>query len=365
MNVASGSRHAVAIVDENGSHLSEVTEALLSFYNVKPYHDINSAHGDLVAHPPEIILVGDLAQSPKMLNFIDSARQESRLAEIPIIFINDNNSDKIAAAKAFGADAVLIKPYRRSMLINAISSLINAKVEREWEALPPLQYKALKGTVEAFNNIADYISEGEPLPFNQIKDACVPLVEAIKKNNFKSILSGLKNHDNYTYVHSMRVATMLSLFGHAAGLKDHDQLVLASGGLLHDVGKMLIPHAILNKPGGLTEEEFAIMKSHVPETVKYLKLNKDIPNSVIVIAAQHHEKLDGKGYPHGLQGQELNELARMAAIVDVFSALTDRRVYKPPMEPEEALNIMTNKMQSHIDQHFLKLFRTMLYEVVI
>lgn len=365
MNANAGSKRAVAIVDENGHHRSEVSTALLSFYSVDPYDDLKHALKQIAMNPPEVILVGDLPQSSKMLNFIDNARQEIKLAEVPIVFINESSTDKTMAAKAFGANAVLIKPYRASMLINTISSLINAKVEHEWEELPPLQYKALKGTVEAFNNIADYISAGEPLPYDEITNACVPLVDAIKQNSFKSILSGLKNHDNYTYVHSMRVATMLSLFGHAAKLKDHDQLVLASGGLLHDVGKMLIPHNILNKPGGLNEEEFAIMKSHVPETVKYLQLNKTIPKSVIVIAAQHHEKLDGKGYPNRLKGDELNELARMAAIVDVFSALTDRRVYKPPMEPEEALNIMTTKMQTHIDQHFLQLFRNMLYEVII
>ena len=106
------------------------------------------------------------------------------------------------------------------------------------------------------------------------------------------------------------------------------------------------------------------MKTHVPETVRLLRASPEIPKSIITIAEQHHEKLNGHGYPLGLKGPQLNELARMAAIVDVFSALTDRRVYKPPMEAEKALAIMTGEMGGHLDQNFLSLFRSMLLDAV-
>jgi putative nucleotidyltransferase with HDIG domain len=190
-------------------------------------------------------------------------------------------------------------------------------------------------------------------------------VNAVAQHDFKGILNGVKEHDNYSYAHSLRVATLLSLFGHTLGLKKEDQLVLASGGLLHDAGKISIPHEVLNKPGRLTEPEFMVMKSHVTETIKFLNNSPDMPKPVIIIAAQHHEKLDGTGYPNGLKGGELNDLARMASIVDVFSALTDRRVYKPPMEAETALGIMTEQMKSHLDQHFVSLFKSMLLDAVI
>ena len=136
--------------------------------------------------------------------------------------------------------------------------------------------------------------------------------------------------------------------------------MLASGGLLHDAGKISIPHENLNKPGRLDEAEFTIMKSHVTETVKFLHVSPEIPKAVITIAEQHHEKLNGGGYPKGLKGKQLNELARMASIVDIFSALTDRRVYKPPMAPEEAFGLMSNQMVGHLDQGLLGQFREML-----
>lgn len=83
---------------------------------------------------------------------------------------------------------------------------------------------------------------------------------------------------------------------------------------------------------------------------------------IITIAEQHHEKLDGSGYPFGLAGNQLNRLARMASIIDVFSALTDRRVYKPPMPAEAALAVMVNDMSSHLDMKLLRLFRQMLLD---
>ena len=107
------------------------------------------------------------------------------------------------------------------------------------------------------------------------------------------------------------------------------------------------------------------MKSHVPETIKYLKASGDIPKAVFIIAEQHHEKLNGMGYPNGLKGSQLNQLARMSAVVDVFSALTDRRVYKEPMEAEKAIKIMEDEMTDHLDQRLVKMFKGMLGDAEI
>lgn len=358
-------KHLVIIVDANERHQKEVSDYLLSFYEVSTYRDAAQAFTGMKAAIPALIITSEQVPPHGGLNFVKDVRNDPVLAGIPILYIIDKNDFRIArSVKYAGADAYLIKPYRRSALINTMSSLLNAQVENSWEQLPELQKAALKNTVNVFNSIADVISVGTPLPYEEISKACAPLVDSIRKNDFKGILNGVRNHDNYTYAHSMRVATLLSLFGSVAGLNQEEHVTLATGGLLHDVGKMLIPHNVLNKPGRLDESEFAIMKSHVTETVRYLKSCGDIPKPVITIAEQHHEKLDGTGYPYGLRAGELNELARMAAIVDVFSALTDRRVYKAPMPPEQALAIMTDEMGNHLDQHFLKLFKAMLLDAV-
>jgi putative nucleotidyltransferase with HDIG domain len=273
-----------------------------------------------------------------------------------------NDTATLEAIAQCGAQSYLVKPYRRSALIRSVSNLLNREVERKWEALPALQRQALAGTVELFNGISNVIGKGEPVPYKAASDACEPLVEAVATHAFKGILDAIKDHDNYSYAHSVRVATFLALFGFNLRLSRDEQIVLATGGLLHDVGKMSIPYEVLNKPGRLTTEEFAVMKGHVTASMAYLERCQNIPKGIITIAAQHHETLDGTGYPHNLSGNQLDELARMASIIDVFSALTDRRPYKASMEAEQALTIMIDEMGSRLDMTLLRLFRQMLLD---
>ena len=356
----------IAVIDDHASHRAQVAQSLVSLYRVNEYPDAERALHGLRAAPPAVILVDEKIAPKGGCAFIAALKSEPLLAHIPTLITTKNGQAEMAeAVQQCGASGSLTKPFRRSTLIQSITSLVNKNVEADWDRLPEQARAALKGTVEIFNNISDFIAAGEPVPFASVKEACAPLVNAIGKNDFKGILNGVKEHDNYSYAHSLRVATLLSLFGHTLGLKQEDQLVLASGGLLHDAGKISIPHEVLNKPGRLSEEEFVVMKSHVTETIKFLHITPDIPKPVIIIAAQHHEKLDGTGYPYNLKGAELNDLARMASIVDVFSALTDRRVYKPAMPAEKALTIMTDEMGHHLDQHFLALFKTMLLDAVV
>lgn len=359
-------KNLVAIVDGNERHRAQLSAALLSFYRMVEYPDSMRAMAALGIMRPQVLVVGEETPIGGGYALVRKLRLLQEFQTLPIIMIvSKDDQGTQDAVRQCGASAFLVKPYRRSSLIRAISSLVNSKVEQSWEILPPTQRKALKGTVEIYNSISDVIERGEPIAYSNVTDACTPLVEAVNTHDFKTILSGVKDHDNYSYAHSLRVATLLSLFGHVIGLPESEQLLLASGGLLHDVGKMSIPHEVLNKPGRLTEDEFVVMKSHVDHSVLYLKANAEIPKGVITIAEQHHEKLDGTGYPHRLPGSKLNELARMAAIVDVFGALTDRRVYKPPMPAEKALGIMRDEMSNHLDGKLLLLFREMLLDAAV
>jgi len=179
--------------------------------------------------------------------------------------------------------------------------------------------------------------------------------------SFREMLLGVRHHDNYTYVHSLRVGIFLSVFGHAIGVRGNDRMVLASGGLVHDVGKISVPASVLNKAERLLDSEMQMMRGHVTGASRVLRGSPGIPRGTLHIAEQHHEKLDGSGYPKGLKGGDLNELARMATIIDIFGALTDRRAYKDAMEPEQALHIMT-QLGGQLDQSLLRVFRTVLLD---
>lgn len=349
----------VAVVDAHPGHRQQVAAALTSFYQVAAFEHFDQAMDGLAGTPPCVLLLDEKAM-PR-LGGDPIVLSRNLLKGVPIIRTLARPINQLGSA-AYDTEACLEKPYRRSVLIKTISGLVNKSVEARWDGLAPQYRDSLRRTVDSFNNISDLIDKGEPLAYREISEACGPLVDAVSNHDFKVILDGVKGHDNYSYVHSLRVATLLSLFGHTIGLKGDDLNLLASGGLLHDIGKMTIPHEVLNKPGRLDDSELQVMRSHVPKSVDYLALCETLPKGVLTIAAQHHEKLDGQGYPAGLKGGQLNELARMAAIVDIFGALTDRRVYKEPMAPEDALTLMAERMGDEIDQSLLGLFRAMLLD---
>ena len=356
-------RPCIATVTGDPAQRARVSDYLMTFYQCAEYADMPRAMAGCRARTPRLILVNEQLSASSGFDFVCMLRLDSKLATVPVLMlIAKDDSATLDRVKQCGADSCLLSSCSRSALVTAISGLLNHHVEQQWRTLDAVQQQALTGTLDLFNGIANGILNGEPVLYQAMSEACAPLVEAVASNQFTGILHGVRDHDNYSFAHSIRVATYLALFGFNLQLPKDEQVILASGGLLHDVGKMSIPHEILNKAGRLTEAEFAAMKGHVTASVNYLQACSNVPKSIITMAAQHHEKLDGTGYPLGLGGNKLNRLARMVSIIDVFSALTDRRVYKPSMNAETALAIMTKEMSTHLDMKLLGLFRQMLLD---
>ncbi|MBK9795332.1 MAG: HD-GYP domain-containing protein [Holophagaceae bacterium] len=169
-------------------------------------------------------------------------------------------------------------------------------------------------------------------------------------------LGRIKQADTYTFQHCVSVCALMVSFSHALGLDAAAVQEAGLGGLLHDMGKMKIPNEILNKPGRLTEEEFTIMKSHAALSRELLEGTPGMSETVIRIASEHHEKLGGCGYPLGLSGDQISRPGRMAAIVDVYDALTSNRVYHKGMEPSEALKKLLEWSGDHLDGELVQFF---------
>jgi len=173
-------------------------------------------------------------------------------------------------------------------------------------------------------------------------DKVSPVVENITASILRnaSALMGLcviKSKDDYTFLHSVSVCTLLVAFCGSRKM-DADTIYQAGiGGLLHDTGKALVPDAILNKPGRLTEEEFEIVRRHPQNGYDILHRTPDIGPIPLDITLHHHERRDGSGYPERQRGGDISELAQMAAIVDVYDAITADRCYHKGMPPAEAL----------------------------
>ncbi|MBI2400891.1 MAG: HD-GYP domain-containing protein, partial [Deltaproteobacteria bacterium] len=163
------------------------------------------------------------------------------------------------------------------------------------------------------------------------------MVDSVFRNqDALTSLARLKSFDDYTFAHCVNVCILSLALGRQMGLERADLEDLGTGAILHDIGKMLVPDKVLNKPGKLTDEEFAIMKTHAElggDMLSGAKINE----AAMLVALQHHERYDGSGYYKGLAKSEIHIFARIAAVADVYDAMTSKRVYQPGMVPEEAL----------------------------
>lgn len=197
---------------------------------------------------------------------------------------------------------------------------------------------------------------------NQVDfDKCSPVVDNILDAMFSFPsaflpLAQVKSRDEYTFQHSVSVAALAVAFGRVLDLPASEIRSLAMGGLLHDVGKAQVSGRILNKPGKLDESEFATMKSHVVNTADLIRNAKGISQIAFNAAAQHHERYDGTGYPHGLKGDEISLHGQMLAIVDVYDAITSLRIYHKGVPPTEALKRLFEGGGTHFNPRLVEAF---------
>jgi len=162
-------------------------------------------------------------------------------------------------------------------------------------------------------------------------------------------LARLKTADAYTYMHSVAVCAMMVALAKQLSLDEAQTRSAGLSGLLHDLGKALMPMDVLNKPGKLTDAEFSIIKSHPVEGHKMLLGGVNVDPMVLDVCLHHHEKTDGSGYPKGLEGDEISLFAKMGAVCDVYDAITSNRPYKMGWDPAESLRKMAEWSNGHFD----------------
>ncbi|CAH2706574.1 HD-GYP domain-containing protein [Xanthomonas campestris pv. nigromaculans] len=191
-------------------------------------------------------------------------------------------------------------------------------------------------------------------------EAAMPLVQAINDSVLRHpqaliSVARLKTADDYTYLHSMAVAGLMSGLARQLGLPEAQVVEAAMGGLLHDMGKAVTPLDILNKPGKLTDEEMEVMRQH-PLDGHRLLMAGGVQNAVVLeIALHHHEKMDGSGYPNQLAGENISLMSRMGAVCDVYDAISSDRPYKRAWDPAESLKRMAS-WQGHFDPAVFQAF---------
>ncbi len=213
--------------------------------------------------------------------------------------------------------------------------------------------KAIKTVHEILSNVV----KENVVDVESAKVTASNLIRAIMKNKNAFLnIAGIRMVDEYTFVHSVNVAAYAAIIAGEYGIKGDELEKICLGGLLHDVGKMLVDPKILNKPGRLTDEEFKEMKSH-PVRGYNILIDNDVEENIAIIARLHHERCDGSGYPDGKTCDELPLSAQIAAIADVYDALTSERVYKKAISSNNAMMIIISESGKHFNPELVTIFQ--------
>ena len=169
-------------------------------------------------------------------------------------------------------------------------------------------------------------------------------------------LARLKTADDYTYMHSVAVCAMMMALARQLDLEEAQVRSAGLAGLMHDLGKVVVPIDVLHKPGKLTDDEYSIMKTHPREGRRLLESLSDIDPVVLDVCLHHHEKFDGSGYPDHLAGEQISIYARMGAVCDVYDAITSDRPYKEGWDPAQSLQKMAEWSKGHFDATVFQAF---------
>lgn len=271
-------------------------------------------------------------------------KADSTTAEIPVIFLTAKTDiDSITKGFALGGVDYIVKPFHASELLARVNThieLYNAK-------------RCLKS-----HNLSLQVKA------KQTEQRLLTELEATQKEMIYMLTEMMEFTSDETGKHIKRVAEYSKLLAHYyPSLSADDAETIFHAAPMHDIGKVLIPEAILHKPGRYTKEEFEVMKSHTSKAHEFLKKSKrKILKAADIIAHQHHEKWDGSGYPQGLAGDQIHIYGRIVALADVFDALSHKRVYKEAWSLDDTVTYIVANGGSHFDPELVTILQEHLDE---
>jgi putative nucleotidyltransferase with HDIG domain len=221
----------------------------------------------------------------------------------------------------------------------------------------PLALQIRNEASEVIHSLLMDVRMGRQILVERLHPMVARITESILRNPGTLVsLCRIREADRFTFRHSLSSCALMIMFGHHLRLDPAILHEAGVGGMLHDIGKMRVPDHILNKPGKLTDAEFAVMQDHVRLGLETLRQTPGVSPSVMQVAAEHHERCNGSGYPGRLKGSELSLLGRMASIVDVYDAITSIRIYHTGIEPASALQHLYEWSPGEFDEELVQRF---------
>ncbi len=210
---------------------------------------------------------------------------------------------------------------------------------------------------QAVSSMFHEVRMGKALNANDAMPIVEEISSSVTRNPGAMIsLARLKNKDDYTYMHSVAVCALMVALARQLGLNEMQIRQAGLAGLMHDIGKTKTPLEIINKPGDLSEAEFKVVKNHAVEGHAILRESHGMSDIVLHVCLQHHEKVDGSGYPNRLTNEQIDMYAKMSTVCDVYDAITSVRAYKEGWEPAEAIRKMAEWSKHFFDHRIFHAF---------
>jgi putative nucleotidyltransferase with HDIG domain len=327
--------------------------------------DIEAAQG--------IFIFDTEGMSEKDLISVAAWRQSPSGATRSIIFITDVETRSKVFELGLNREANLVtRPLVEHKFFDLVRQLCLRRIEprkanaaelrEKHYAAFPAHAEALRSCDQILDEIFGAFATSERLDAEDISSRSRMMINSLGERGLTDWVDAVRAHHDRTYQHCLLVTGTLLAFGHHLKMNRADLERLAVGGLLHDIGKADIPLTILDKPGALTPDEQVVMRSHATTGVTRLKHVKGVTPQLVAFVGNHHEYLDGSGYPNGLAAKDISDPVRLLTIADIFAALIERRSYKPEMPTEEALAVLES-MTMQLDQAILATVKPVLSKV--
>lgn len=318
---------------KDGLRLREVVDAVEPCTLVGPGQSAE-------ASPDHRLIICDAAlDGPEALAVFRAVLAHHRVdPAVPVLCLaRGTGPDVMAQAGAIGATAVLPRDASDAQILFTARRLIRSGRPTDRCPAEPAVAAGARDAAGAFGDVFEAARRGRSVSASALRRGGSSVMDAVAGGRIGSWLDVVRSHDDATYQHCLLVAGLSTGFAARLGMTTRGQRLVAQAALVHDIGKAAIPPAILNKPGPLSPAELDVMRSHATIGHEMLVRQSGFDLQLLDIVRHHHEYLDGSGYPDGLSGDEVSALSRLVTICDIYAALIERRAYKAPTPPGEAL----------------------------
>lgn len=282
--------------------------------------------------------------------------REQGVKRIPMVLcLSPDDVARFSSAIRLTTATIVTTPASSETLLDAVE-----KVYRPFRAFRRQGPKVPAAEVQSLSNTYVSLFAGKrpppPEAVEEIASAGEEVNVVVRQHGIDSWMEAVGQHHSYTARHCMAVAGLAANWAQKLKFSQDDQIHFTQAALLHDIGKIVVPLEILDKPSKLTDEERAIINRHPEEGLKIIEKNLQVSDMVKDVVYSHHEYLDGSGYPRGLSADEISDVVRCMSIVDIYTALVETRAYKKAMLPAEAFAILQS-MEGKLDKELVAAFK--------